>query len=203
MIEYVVNLPQPQLTTAIASYKDIIEVIGILLGIIVVMYGALKGLPGLTSSSDFVLSIDPMEGQIRPGGSRQIKITLKPASTPCWLHKFRFQIRLGESGNPDDIVFTFEPQKFYPPIGGIGKSFVSLAIINVGTNVPAGDYQVEIYGKSQNGIEHICNYFLEVKDRLRSIETPPETTSELFDVVHFSGHGRAEWGNEQVKDGRR
>ena len=177
MLEYVVNITQ--LSATITPNKETIEIMGALLGIIVVVYGAMKGLHGLTFSSDFILSIDPMEGQIRSGGSRQIRITLNPASTPYWLHKFKSQIRLGERGNPDDIVFTFEPQKFYPPIGGIGKSFVSSVFVNVGTNVPAGDYPVEIYGKSQNGMEHSCTYFLEVKGRLRSIETPPETTAEL------------------------
>jgi hypothetical protein len=177
MMEYVVNLPE--LANVIVSHKEIIEIIGVLLGIFVVVYGGLRRLSGITSSSDFILSIDPMEGQIRPGGSRQIKITLNPASPPYWLHKFKHQIRLGERGNPDDIVFTFEPQKFYQPLGGIGKSSESLAIINVGTNIPAGDYPIEIYGKSQNGLEHSCTYYLEVKSRLRWIETPPETIDEL------------------------
>ncbi|MGV8127600.1 MAG: hypothetical protein ACP5PV_10370 [Methanothrix sp.] len=177
MMEYAANFPQ--LTNVIIDQKEIIEIAGVLLSIFVIIYGGVKRLPGITSSPDFILSIDPMEGQIRSGGSRQIKITLNPSSSPYWLHRFKYQIRLGERGNPDEIVFTFEPQKFYPPIGGIGKSSESLAIINVGNNVPAGDYPVEIFGKSQNGLEHSCTYYLEVKGRLRSIETPPETTDEL------------------------
>jgi len=159
----------------------IVAIVAIVVSIIVWQW------PNPSPPSDFSISVSPMQGSVQPGGVIQTTITVKG------IHGYEHSVSLSASGQPSDVVVAF-----IPPFGEATPAYASTMTINVGSNVPAGDYTIAIKGTGADGKEHICKYVLTIKP------TPPAEPYMVYsdvgippgDVQVWSG---ADWGLESPR----
>lgn len=125
--------------------------IGIIVGILL----ALNGIFIYTTrsySSDFSVSVNPMQGSVLQGGVIQTTVTVKGGDG--YVHP----VSLTASEQPsENIVITF-----IPSMGKPTPTYASTVTINVASNVPASDYTIIIQGTGADGKEHTCTYTLAV-----------------------------------------
>lgn len=149
---------------------------------------------------DFSISVSPMQGAAQPGAVIQTTITVKG------IHGYKYPVSLSASGQPFDIVIAF-----IPPFGEATPTYASTMAINVGSNVPAGDYTIIIKGTGADEKKHTCSYTLAVKS-MPVTPTPVLTSSPMPSPAHtpkkvvnvpdafYPGGWMGDWGDITLDD---
>jgi len=149
-------------------------------------------------SPDFSISVNPMQGQVQQGGVITTAITVKG------VHGYKGPVSLSASGLPSNVVVSF-----VPPIGGPIPAFTSNVMINVGPDVPVGEYKITIKGIGADGKEHSCKYILTVMPKgVKPTPTPsptPSPTHALKKVVNvqdafYPSGWMGDWGDITLDD---
>ena len=112
---------------------------------------------------DFSISVRPMQGSVEQGGVIQTTITVRG------IRGYKHTVSLSASGQPSNVVIAFAP-----PIGGPAPAFTSNVMINVGQDVPVGNYNIIINGIGADGKEHSCTYILTIMPK--SVTPTPTMT---------------------------
>ncbi len=133
-------------------YKKPLIIIPVVAVILAAIVGAYFNIWLNPPPSDFSITINPMEGAVHQGGVIQTTVTIKG------IHGYENSVSLSASDQPSGVVVAFTP-----PFGGATPAYTSNVMINVGTNVPAGDYIIIIKGTGADGKEHSSKYSLTVK----------------------------------------
>lgn len=135
---------------------------------LVIIGGVLAAIIGVTWAfwlnpppPDFSIYVSPLQGTAPQGGTVTTTITVKGE------HGYKQSVSLSASGQPPNVVVNV-----VPPIGGATPAFTSNVIVNVGSDVPVGRYEITItglgvYGKSQN-----VKYILKVMPPSEVTSTP-------------------------------
>ena len=135
-----------------SRHKKIAIYLGVIIPILAIVVSIIVWrCPYPPPTSDFSVSVDPMDGVVQQDGVIQTTVTVKG------IHGYEYNISLSASGQPSDVVITFAP-----PMGGPKPAFTSNVLVNVGSNVPIGSYEITIKGIGADGKEHSCNYILTV-----------------------------------------
>lgn len=142
-------------------HKKIAIYLGIIIPIIAIVVSIIIWRLGL--ESDFDISVDPMDGVVQQDGVIQTTITVKG------VHGYGHDVSLSARGQPSDVVVAF-----VPPIGGPKPSFTSNVMVDVGSDVSVGSYEITIKGIGADGIEHSCMYILSVIQKPEEPVTFPE-----------------------------
>jgi hypothetical protein len=133
----------------------------------------------ISSPSKFKIFVNPIYGDIPPGGSMEIAITIRVEKIPHWLYNYKNNISLSEIIIPDSdrIMVTFNPSRFQSPISRFGKNRRSKVMINVDKNVEIRDYNLRIQGVSGSIVES-CEFDLYIiAPREKTIQTPSPPSS--------------------------
>lgn len=146
----------------ISRHKKTAIYLGIIIPILAIVVSIIIWLLGL--EHDYNISVDPMDGVVQQDGVIQTTITVKG------IHGYEYNVSLSASGQPSDVVVTFAP-----PMGGPKPAFTSNVMVDVGSDVPIGSYEIIIKGIGADGKEHSCTYILSV---IQKPVTPSETTEE-------------------------
>lgn len=144
-------------------YKDPRIIIPAIVAIII----AIIGYASIQRSPDFDVSVKPLTGETNPGGSPQTMVTVGD------IHGYKHEVTLSASEPPPGMVVTFIP------VGGPTPPYTSTVTIDVGLNVPPGDYPVIITGTGGGGEEHSCKYILTVKPMPVTPTPSPTPTFEI------------------------
>lgn len=143
-------------------YKDPRIIIPAVIGVVGIVVAIIMNLP----PPDFRISVNPMHGTVQQGGVISTAITVKGE------HGYKESVSLSASGQPSGVVVTF-----IPPIGGPRPAYTSTLTISVGSNVPAGDYNIIIKAMGADGKERTSKYTLTVKPE--SVPPTPTPTLEI------------------------
>src|SRR5574341_433263 len=112
-------------------------------------------------SSDFSISINPMNGQVQQGGVITTAITVKGE------YGYKESVSLSGSGQPPGVVITFAP-----PIGGLTPSYTSIVKITISLDAPVGKYEITIKGLGADGKERSVKYILDIMPKGQIFPTP-------------------------------
>ena len=134
-------------------------------------------------SPDFSISVEPIQGWVRQGGTVETEVTVE-----C-IHGYKHAVLVSVGEQPSGIVVdcALPSEELTPP-------YVSTVTINVGSNVPARGCKIVITGTGADGKEYPCKYTLTVLPMLWPPPTPdiqatasiPKKTIELgqeFDLI--------------------
>jgi hypothetical protein len=149
--------------------SDIIAVIGIVVAIILAYYG------WTLLNQDFIISVNPMNGQIQQQGVLSTTVTVKGDNG------YKNTVSLGAISESSGIVVSFTP-----PLGGALPAYTSNVLINVGTNVQVGTHKIEIKGQGDDGKEHSTYYTLTVLPPPTEKQTPTLTSTPISTLTPTS-----------------
>ncbi len=123
-------------------------------------------------SPDFIMSINPMIGQVQPGGVIATAITVKSENG------YKESVSLSGSGQPPGMIPTF-----VPPIGGTTPWYTSTLTISINSDVPVGKYEILIKGLGSDGKEHSVTYTLNIMPKdgisITPLPSPSPTPSSV------------------------
>ncbi len=156
-------------------YKDPRIIISAIVVIIAAIIGATWAILLNPPPSDFSISVSPMQGSVQQGGVIQTTITVKS------VHGYEHPVSLSPSGHPSNAVIAF-----IPPFGDATPAYASTMTINVGLQVPPGDYTIIINGTGADGKENSCKYILTIKSTTVTHKpTPLPTPSPTLPVEAY------------------
>jgi len=124
----------------------------------------------------FTFSVNPTSGSVQRGGWTTATMTVTS------IHNYGLRVSLSAGGQPSDVTVNFSPPRGIP-------NFNSTMTINVGSNVPTGDYVITITGTGTDNKVHTCTYTLTITAVAPPSKppTPPPSTPGPWPEVPGQG----------------